>query len=219
MSAPASVILAPGAAVPGFFGKLPALGDFVTRRLPPEFVEPWDRFLQAGMAASRLRFGPAWTGHFLSAPVWRFLLSPGVISPAAWLGILLPSVDRVGRYFPLTVAARLSRGPDDAQATLRAAAAWYAALETAALAALSPRVGPDALEASLTGLLPFEPPPAAHGAACARTLWWTAGSEIAPACVLASDSLPDDARFCALLDGRWPDHGWPADAILSASGV
>ena len=26
----------------GWYGKLPASGDFVTRRLPPSFIEPWD---------------------------------------------------------------------------------------------------------------------------------------------------------------------------------
>ena len=26
----------------GFYGKLPVIGDFVTRRLPKAFVEAWD---------------------------------------------------------------------------------------------------------------------------------------------------------------------------------
>ena len=39
--------------LPGWYGKLPALGDFASRRLPPEFVEPWDRWLAAGLAAWR----------------------------------------------------------------------------------------------------------------------------------------------------------------------
>ena len=30
---------------PGFWGKLPAAGDFVGRRLPAAFVEPWDRWV------------------------------------------------------------------------------------------------------------------------------------------------------------------------------
>lgn len=31
--------------VPGFYGKMPATGDFVTRRLPGDFVRVWDRWL------------------------------------------------------------------------------------------------------------------------------------------------------------------------------
>ncbi|TIU04376.1 MAG: type VI secretion system-associated protein TagF, partial [Mesorhizobium sp.] len=31
--------------LPGFYGKMPATGDFVTRRLPGDFVRAWDRWL------------------------------------------------------------------------------------------------------------------------------------------------------------------------------
>lgn len=210
----------PGPGAPGFYGKLPALGDFAARRLPTAFITPWDAFLQAGLAASRLRFGAAWTGHFLSAPVWRFLLAPGVLGAPGWIGILLPSVDRVGRYFPLTIAAPLPAQAFDARGMLRAAAAWFSAVETIALGALSPRVGPEALDAGLAGIAPLSlPRPAGAAPATPHTLWWTMGSEIAPECVLASDALPADDRFCALLDGRWQDHGWARDAHLSGVGV
>ena len=42
-----------GPGVAGCFGKLRGNGDFVTRRLPACFVEPWDAMLQAGLLASR----------------------------------------------------------------------------------------------------------------------------------------------------------------------
>ncbi|RUZ99042.1 type VI secretion system-associated protein TagF, partial [Mesorhizobium sp. M7A.F.Ca.US.002.01.1.1] len=31
--------------LPGFYGKMPATGDFVTRRLTGDFVRVWDRWL------------------------------------------------------------------------------------------------------------------------------------------------------------------------------
>ena len=31
--------------LPGFYGKMPATGDFVTRRLSGDFVRAWDRWL------------------------------------------------------------------------------------------------------------------------------------------------------------------------------
>ncbi len=92
-------LLIPAAESPGIFGKLPWLGDFVTRRLPHSFVEPWDDWLQRGMAATREALGDGWLDSFLTAPVWRFLLPAGSAGPAM-AGVLMPSVDRVGRYFP-----------------------------------------------------------------------------------------------------------------------
>lgn len=97
----------------GWFGKLPSVGDFVTRRLPPSFVKPWDLWLQTGMSESRRRLGERWVDVYLTFPVWRFLLPTGTLDATAWAGVLMPSVDRVGRYFPLTLATPLNRGDFD----------------------------------------------------------------------------------------------------------
>jgi type VI secretion system protein ImpM len=119
----------------GLFGKVPDLGDFVTRRLPAEFVTPWDRWLEEGIAESRARLGAIWEERYQNAPAWRFILSPGTCGDGAWGGILQPSVDRVGRYFPLTLAAGLP--PDiDVLETLIAANGWYDRLEHVAAASL-----------------------------------------------------------------------------------
>ena len=93
---------------PGWHGKLPALGDFASRRLGPEFIEPWDGWLAAGLHALRSTASDHWLQHYLASPSWRFLLQPGVLPGAqAWAGVLMPSVDRVGRYFPFTMAQPL----------------------------------------------------------------------------------------------------------------
>lgn len=154
-----------GAESPGIFGKLPWLGDFVTRRLPHSFVEPWDDWLQRGMAATREALGDGWLDSFLTAPVWRFLLPAGSAGPAM-AGLLMPSVDRVGRYFPLTLASPLDADPGP-EAPLRAAA-WFDALERTALAALDDATAPEAWEAAVEGLGPpplteEEPPPVEIG--------------------------------------------------------
>ena len=91
----------------GWFGKLPTSGDFVTRRVHPYFIEPWDAWLNAMLAGSRERLGDGWRDTFLSAPAWRFVLAPGVIGQDGWAGLIVPSVDSVGRYFPLTVVSEL----------------------------------------------------------------------------------------------------------------
>jgi type VI secretion system protein ImpM len=95
----------------GWYGKLPSAGDFASRRMPPEFVGPWDRWLQSGVAASRSALGERWQDLFLTFPIWRFVLPRGAFGPHAWCGVLLPSTDRVGRLFPLTLARCLEHEP------------------------------------------------------------------------------------------------------------
>jgi hypothetical protein len=65
----------------GWYGKLPILGDFTRRRLPPAFIDPWDAWLQAGIAGSRAALGGAWLDNYLTAHVWHFVLMPGVLGP------------------------------------------------------------------------------------------------------------------------------------------
>ncbi len=118
----------------GFYGKLPAAGDFVSRRLPRSFLDPWDQWLQVVIAASRSRLADSWLDLYLTSPIWRFALAPGVCGPNGWAGVLMPSVDRVGRYFPMTIALSLPEGAGPV--LLTAAADWYQRAETAALSVL-----------------------------------------------------------------------------------
>lgn len=114
-----------GAAHPGWHGKLPSLGDFASRRLDAGFIEPWDAWLAAGLLALRETQPATWLDAYLGSPSWRFLLMPGVLPGAAgtqaWCGVLMPSVDRVGRYFPLTLVLPLGAGPASTQ---EGAALW-----------------------------------------------------------------------------------------------
>lgn len=48
----------------------------------------------------------------MSVPIWRFCLTAGLAGPDRIIGILMPSVDRVGRRFPLTLMSTL---PGDGQ--------------------------------------------------------------------------------------------------------
>jgi type VI secretion system protein ImpM len=104
---------------PGWYGKLPVLGDFASRRLDQDFVDGWDSWLASGMLALRERGENTWLDGYLASPSWRFLLMPGVLDGAAgaqaWAGVLMPSVDRVGRYFPFTIAQPLGAGPASIQ--------------------------------------------------------------------------------------------------------
>lgn len=121
---------------PGFFGKLPSRGDFVHRGLPPDFMSRWDAWLQDAMASSEAALGERWLDTYLTSPIWRYALSPGLCAEEACVGVLMPSVDKVGRYFPLTAVATCGRTP----AALASAVGlhdWYAAVEAAMLATLA----------------------------------------------------------------------------------
>lgn len=120
---------------PGFYGKLPVLGDFVSRRLTREFIQPWDKWLQSAIAVSQQHLGQHWLKAYLSSPVWRFALSPGLCGNTGWIGVLMPSVDRVGRYFPLTVALPAPTGANLSDLFM-ANNDWYGAVESVALTAL-----------------------------------------------------------------------------------
>ena len=138
--------------VQGFFGKIPGLGDFVTRELPRGFLDTWDDWLQQSVAASKTALGDAWLNTYLNSPIWRFVLLPGVCGESGWAGIIMPSVDRVGRYFPLTLASSLGDRVQPFE-IIRAGDAWFNAAENLALTVLQEdSVEADALQASVAAL-------------------------------------------------------------------
>ena len=142
---PVAEPLPPAASESGacWFGKLPFLGDFASRRLPESFIRPWDEWLQPGLAAARDATGERWLDLYLTFPVWRFVMPAGLLGDANWIGVLLPSVDRVGRCFPLTICEPLAR------TTLEAAGLIGIDLRLAALA----DVGIEALDADSVDFL------------------------------------------------------------------
>ena len=98
----------------GFYGKLASRGDFVSRALPQSFIGPWDSWLAAGLLASQHSLGGDWLNVYLVSPLWRFVLAPGVCGPDAAAGVVMPSIDRVGRYFPLAVVTLLDHDTNPA---------------------------------------------------------------------------------------------------------
>ena len=123
----------------GVYGKLPAHGDFVHRNLPANFINLLDEWLQSFISASQEQLGEDWLDIYLTSPLWRFVFSPGVIDQHQWAGVILPSVDRVGRYFPFSVATKiqLQTNPMEfsAMQTL-----WFEGVEQACLDALEGKV-------------------------------------------------------------------------------
>jgi type VI secretion system protein ImpM len=229
----------------GWYGKIPGTGDFIARRMPGAFSEGWDRWLQAAIAGSRDRLGSQWRDNYLSMPVWRFVFSPGLLTPNAWAGIVAPSVDAVGRYFPLAMACALPSLSLDLVRTMIAAEPWFDEIETIALDALAPDANVAAVDAAVMAK-PFRAEWLHHPEGADETMpirgsktqmislelaarnaashdeilalaqrlgepcgaWLAEESELFGRCLLLCEALPPAEQFCAMMDGRWSEHGW-----------
>jgi type VI secretion system protein ImpM len=121
--------------LPGWFGKLPGTGDFAQRRLAPRFVQVWDEWLQLNLFELRNRYED-WHENYLQAPIWYFRLGSGIINGNEWIGVLMPSVDSVGRYFPLTLAVELFPLNDEVTDAAQYIQKWWTLSGELALKAL-----------------------------------------------------------------------------------
>lgn len=187
----------------GFCGKLPARSDFVRWNLPRGFVDAWDNWLAEVLAATKREAGDDWLPAFLEAPVWRFLLPAGMCGACAVTGLLMPSVDRVGRYFPLTFAAVARR-----RGFLRNGAAdvWLNRCEDLGRAALQDGLSPDLITDMLSVPELSLPELEFTDAPVATAEWWTDGSPRVKGCAMTLDSLPGSAVFGRIL-GVTPKNG------------
>lgn len=216
----------------GFFGKLPAKGDFLTRALPADALAVWEKWLASSMAGARQHLGQNWGAVYERAPVWRFWIG-GRVTGHAMTGALAPSVDRVGRQFPLSFV--LTGRPEALPAAPLAGSGpdpWYDALDRAAMEGRHPRFDGD-----LDGLLERLPLPSGPRQAVAddsraaffaygeaglsqlmkdvrdhdhqlvangRSYWWTAGNDFTGPAMVALNGMPDARGFAALLQGFGP---------------
>lgn len=139
----------------GIFGKLPDKRDFVQHEMPPPLMEILDRWLQGAVAQAKNDLGKGWLDSYLSAPIWRFWMGRRVAGHNV-IGALMPSVDGVGRYFPLCCAGIYAG--EIAPPDLDTHDEWFEAVEEAMLATLSDEGSYDTLKADLARVDPPENP-------------------------------------------------------------
>lgn len=148
----------------GFWGKLPARGDFIGHGLPAAWMQAWEPWLMEGLAEVAARGRPL-ADALAALPVWGFVVPvrPGSL----WAcGVLAPSHDRVGRAFPLVlVEGRAGASPGPSGAVCDRVAALAALLPLARRDDAPARLGP-ALHA-LPAVSPEWGPAAPDSAA-----WW-----------------------------------------------
>lgn len=149
---------------PAVFGKLPAHGDFVSRGVPGAVREKLDEWLSEWLAQARALHGEAFADIYETAAPWLFE------GPAA-AAVLLPSMDAVGRHYPLLVVT----APTAAMQNI-----YDAAVDALVTGATS-----DTLRTALAAL---EPVPA--GDASVRSRWFLPeGAEGAEGALPPPDSL------------------------------
>jgi type VI secretion system protein ImpM len=139
---------------PGWFGKIAPLGDFASRRLAADWVQACDRWLSDGMQAGARQLGERWLATYLAAPVWRFAWAPGVVDARWWFGVLMPSCDNVGRYFPLVVVQPRQHAPVDRFA-FDHLDLWWSHLARAALHTLAEGATVETFETALQQAPPW----------------------------------------------------------------
>jgi type VI secretion system protein ImpM len=132
----------------GLFGKLAAKRDFIAVATPRKFLETWEPWVQSCMSTSKHQLGHKWQQAFLSAPVWRFWLGADICG-AAVAGAIMPSVDGVGRYYPLTLMAVSDPSTSVPPPDLDAQDEWYTVAETFLLSTLDQTASFEAISAEL----------------------------------------------------------------------
>jgi type VI secretion system protein ImpM len=181
----------PKSVATGWYGKVPARGDFVSRGIEPALLAVWDAWLQSGLKHAAQALGPAdFELRLRGFPPWRWLAWPDGPTGDPCAGVLVASQDRVGRAFPLLLQQHLA-GERLARLGWLEIDAALARLSQAATAAADPVHGV-AFEAALSALgnvfdasAPARAPARKRHSALqllanspgTASLWWTAPAE------------------------------------------
>lgn len=193
----------------GFFGKIPSVGDFVSRGLDAATVGRLDLWLSELLAGCQEQY-PGLLSRWDTLPVVRFVLSGDVLSEQVYAGVLGPSQDSVGRIFPLVILYRLDCMQDKA-VLLDYSHDWYSDMEDLIYISRNQAVEPDRLFQIIGRTQPEIDEPAAVGDETpavmgrepaiekAKSFWWTASAPILISPV--SDALPRAAVLAPLYKG------------------
>ena len=219
----------------GLFGKLPARGDFISRAIAQDLLRPLEDWLLPLVQATRELLGSGWEAAWRQAPPWRFWIGPDILrgdwtrslraheQAGTVTGVLLPSVDRQGRLFPLVLVladehARLMPPPVLAAPDRR----WYGACDALLLAARAGRAL-EAVEADLAALTaPRLPEGAAQmaGLLARRALWGQGGDAGGGDGSVWSGIRASDHHLAAT--GRsywWCEGGAGQTSVISLAGL
>ncbi|OHV18801.1 type VI secretion system-associated protein TagF [Rhizobium sp. RMa-01] len=193
----------------GFFGKLPSHGDFVSMGLGHNLQSALDAWLQAGLQAVRQELGEDWERRFRTMPAWRFIVERGLWGPATIAGVLLPSLDRVGRSFPLVIAAQLHDFTEHPR-QLYLDDTWFTAAEAIAESSAKRDFDINHFTANLKRLRTLRPADLAENeilqdrASTRGSIWWRIDPEERRAKGFGVSGAPEPEHFPKLLHDNSP---------------
>jgi len=134
----------------GLFGKLPQKRDFVSYGIRNDILNPLETWLQSAVAASRSELGRGWEEAYLVAPIWRFWIGADIFGQNC-AGAIMPSVDGVGRFFPLMAIYQCAEGTTLPPPSYAPQEKWYVAMEQRLLGVLDEGATPT-VDTLLAGL-------------------------------------------------------------------
>lgn len=220
-----------------YYGKLPSHGDFLSKNLSPDFVRSWDGWLQQVISSSRKEMSDNWLNYYLTSPIWHFVISPGTCDDSNWVGVMIPSVDKVGRYFPFTLFEKIPVSVNPIE-FLESNKHWFEEKQSILLALLDERLNIEnidktleltssllikqskiqnslsiensyfLIEKGLTQSLPDIMNSLINYAYPVYSIWQTKGSNNIDPSLLICNELPSLNQYNALLDGQWKKWGW-----------
>lgn len=107
------------------FGKLPSLGDFVSRGMSQAMRDDLDGWLMQEMESARASVGDDFAALYDAAPAWNFV---DCSKEGRWSGgALCASQDRAGRRFPLIMGAEAADIADAVAVSVGCLSAMYRA--------------------------------------------------------------------------------------------
>lgn len=192
------------------FGKTPSKRDFIAPGVPRDFLAIWEPWMQAGLSSSQHALDRGWQEKFLTAPIWRFWLGAHICGTPC-LGAFMPSLDRVGRYYPLTLLAVSPQGQTIAPPELDVHSGWFGAVENFLLDTLEVSATFDGIMDALAAL----PAPAMR-----EQENLPAGiSRLAPNCITAPiDDARESGVFAGLRAAEWESFNAPRSCFWTLGG-
>ncbi|QBR70960.1 type VI secretion system-associated protein TagF [Beijerinckiaceae bacterium] len=220
----------------GLYGKLPAKRDFIAIAVPRAFLQVWEPWMEKGMEECRAHLPDAdWKNLFITAPIWRFWLGPSVCGEAI-VGAFMPSMDALGRLFPLTLIG-ISEDKTDmlAPPDIDRHDPWFERVEEFLLSRLASDACFEATVKALSDLggCAFANTPETEGGSCSKstagqflkgrlaafrrkpphplmagttTYWWTTGSESREPQAWTENAMPDPNALGNMMSLGFPNR-------------
>ena len=157
--------------------------------MTPALMAGWDAWLGRFTAAVRDEAGESWPECWLTAPLWHFALGAELAPAPGAAGVLIASVDRVGRMFPFCIIGPSVGIPDQV---------WYDAAEALVLEALDDGFDPSVLDAALVQL---GAPTPGEALSSSRSFWRSRGSDRVDPTSFQLTGLPDRQQSVAMVLG------------------